>query len=139
VAKIGHVFGTFSAVMAGAVLFRLTRYEVAEDSMEPSLSEGDWVIGLKRPKGIRRGDVVVFEHPRREGFDLVKRVAAAPRGRIHGRTMSEREMWVESDNPVEGSVDSRILGPIPLELLRARVLVRYKPLPPVTIPVTRPG
>jgi len=36
-------------------------------------------------------------------------------------------------------VDSRILGPIPLELLRARVLVRYKPLPPVTIPVTRPG
>jgi inner membrane protease subunit 1 len=132
------VFGTFSAVVAGAVLFRLTRYEIAEESMEPTLSEGDWVVGLKRPKGIRRGDVIVFEHPRQAGFDLVKRVGAAPRGRIHGRTMSADELWVESDNPVDGSVDSRILGPIPLDLVRARVLARYKPLPPSTIPVTKP-
>ena len=133
------MLGTFSAVVGGAVLFRLTRYEIAEDSMEPTLSDGDWVIGLKRPRGIRRGDVIVLEHPRREGFDLVKRVAAAPRGRIHGRTMSSDEVWVESDNPVEGSVDSRILGPIPLNRVRARVLVRYKPLPPSTIPVSKPG
>jgi signal peptidase I len=102
--------------------------------MEPSLRAGDWVVASRRPRRLRRGDVVVVEHPRRPGFDLVKRVEAAPGEPIpYSGAFLGDEVWVVGDNPAAGSVDSRTLGPIPLQNVRARVLARYRPLPPVVI------
>lgn len=118
--------------LAGAavveLLRRLVAYEIADHSMEPALQPGDWVLGL-RGRRARRGDVVVFEHPLRPGFAMVKRVAAGD-GEDMGRvTLSRGEVWVLGDNPDAGSVDSRALGPIRTEWLQARLFLRYQPGP----------
>ena len=109
-------------------LRRLVAYEVADRSMEPTLRPGDWVLGV-RGRRARRGDVVVFAHPLRPGFEMVKRVAAAD-GEDMGRVaLGPGEVWVLGDNPDSGSVDSRALGPIRTEWVRARLLLRYHPGP----------
>ena len=69
---------------------------------------------------MRRGDVVVVEHPERPGFELVKRVVRVP-GDVapDGRVLMD-ELWIEGDEP-EGSTDSRRFGPVSMERVRARV------------------
>jgi len=111
---------------------RLVAYEITDHSMEPTLRPGDWVLGL-RGRRASRGDVVVFEHPLRPGFEMVKRVAAGA-GQDMGRVaLGAGEVWVLGDNPDAGSVDSRALGPIRVEWLRSRLFLRYHPGPPAPI------
>jgi signal peptidase I len=115
----------------GLAAARLTTYTIAERSMEPALHAGDWVIAVKRPRRLRRGDVVVVEHPGRPGFELVKRVAALPGDALpDGTAVPPDAMWLLGDNPGAGSVDSRTLGPLPSDLIRARAVARYHPWPP---------
>jgi hypothetical protein len=124
------VFLGLVLAVAGLVelLRRLVAYEIADRSMEPTLRPGDWVLGLRRQRA-RRGDVVVFGHPLRPGLEMVKRVAAGA-GEDMGRVaLGPGEMWVLGDNPDAGSVDSRALGPIRAEWLRARLFLRYHPGP----------
>jgi len=131
--RILGILGLALAVaLVAEVLRRLVAYEIADRSMEPTLRPGDWVLGLRRQRA-RRGDVVVFEHPLRPGFEMVKRVAAGA-GEDMGRVaLGPGEVWVLGDNPDAGSVDSRALGPIRFEWLRARLLLRYKPGPPAPV------
>lgn len=110
---------------------RLVTYEIEDRSMEPALRPGDWVLGLRDGRA-RPGDVVVFEHPQRPGFEMVKRVAV-PDVQPDGPRLGTDEMWVLGDNPAAGSVDSRALGPIPRRYLHARLLVRYRPGPPTRV------
>lgn len=115
---------------AAVVLSRLTRYEIAERSMEPTLSEGDWVLGIRRPARIERGDVIVFAAP--TGIELVKRVTAIPGDTVPGaeqRLIGPGELWVTGDNQAAGSIDSGRFGAIRSETVRARLLLRYRPLP----------
>jgi signal peptidase I len=107
------------ATVLAAVTLRLTRYEIAEESMTPALSPGDWVFAVKRPRRIRVGDIVVFEM--QPGFEVVKRVADPPAG--------TDGLWLLGDNPEAGSVDSKSLGPIALDRVIARLVVRYRPGP----------
>jgi len=128
-----------AGVIAGAMLIaRLTRYEIAEASMQPALSPGDWVLGIRHPREIAAGDVVVLEMPDRPGFEIVKRVTAVGGDTLEtpdgARTVGADEVWVLGDDPAAGSVDSRHFGPVPRDSIRARVVWRYKPLP-----VTRIG
>lgn len=117
-----------AAAAAIALLRRLVTYEIGDHSMSPTLQPGDRVLGL-RGLPARRGDVVVFAHPLRPGFEMVKRVAAVP-GEDMGRVaLGPGEMWVLGDNPDGGSIDSRALGPIRAEWLRSRLLLRYQPAP----------
>jgi signal peptidase I len=124
-------------VLAGAALTllvaagRFTRYEIAEHSMEPALRPGDWVLAIRSPRRIRRGHVVVAEHPSRPGFDVVKRVAAVAGEPVPGLgvTVPPGGVWLLGDNPEAGSVDSRTLGSFPLDAVRARVVARYHPKP----------
>jgi len=118
----------WAAALAVAVRLRgrLVAYEIRDHSMEPALHPGDWVLGVRDGRA-RPGDVVVFEHPQRPGFEMVKRVAA-PGHEPSGPTPGG--IWVLGDNPAAGSVDSRTLGPIPRRSLQARLLVRYRPGPP---------
>ena len=98
--------------------------------MEPALHPGDWVVAVKRPRRLRRGDVVVVEHPGRPGFDLVKRVAGLPGDPLpDGTAVAPGAAWLLGDHPGAGSVESRTLGPIPTRLVRARVVARYHPWP----------
>jgi signal peptidase I len=111
---------------------RLARYEIADHSMEPTLRPGDWVIAVRRPRSIRRGDVVIVAHPRRPAFEMVKRVAALagePAPSV-GMPIPPNGIWLLGDHAEAGSVDSRVLGSFPAAAVRARVLARYRPLPP---------
>ena len=95
----------------------LWRVAVAEQSMEPVLLAGDWLLVL-RTRRVRAGQVVVAGHPRRPGMLLVKRA---------GRRTPDG-WWLESDNPNGGAVDSRAFGAVPEHLIEGRVLLRYWPL-----------
>ena len=126
------VFGLWALVAAlvVAVTRLLVAYEISDRSMEPALRHGDWVLGTRRPRLLRRGQVVVFAHPMRPGFDMVKRVAAVAGEEVGRVALSRGEVWALGDNPDAGSVDSRSLGPIRREWVRARLLLRYRPGPP---------
>ncbi len=131
--RIAGLLGAAAATVAAAWLaHRLVAYEVADHSMEPALRPGDWVLGV-RCRRARRGRVVVFDHPQQPGFEMVKRIAAGPGEQVGGVTLGQGEVWVLGDNPAAGSVDSRVLGPLSVERLRARLLVRYRPGPPARL------
>ena len=99
----------------------LLRVEVAEHSMLPALRPGDWLIAW-RTRRIRPGQVVLAWHPSRPGFLLVKRAAR----QVKGDGEADGGWWLESDFPeAPGAADSNCFGPVPEELIVARVLVRY--------------
>jgi type IV secretory pathway protease TraF len=92
--------------------------------MEPSLSDGEWAIALRRR--VRVGLVVVVEHPERPGFELLKRIVAAPGDAVAERRLGAGEWWVEGDAS-EASTDSRSFGPVSGSAIRGRVVVVYFP------------
>jgi hypothetical protein len=84
--------------------------------MAPALLPGDYLItrsGGRLPHG---ADIVVFEHPLRPGFHLVKRVAS-----VEGEAA-----WVLGDDLTLSSADSREIGPVSTTSLN-RVVFRYWP------------
>jgi nickel-type superoxide dismutase maturation protease len=99
----------------------LVRVAVAENSMEPGLRHGDWLLvwrGMRpgRAPRIKTGHLVIAWHPSRPSLLLVKRA----RGR------SPEGWWLESDNATAaGAIDSRSFGPVPAGLIEGRVLLRY--------------
>ena len=107
------------AAAYGFQRWRPSRVEVAGASMRPTLEPGDWALAV-RVQHVRRGDVVVVEHPERPGFELVKRVVHVPGEEApDGRVLMD-EVWVEGDEP-DGSTDSRRFGPVPIGHVHARV------------------
>lgn len=88
----------------------MRRYEVAQRSMVPNLIPGQEVVATDS-RAPRIGEIVVFEHPRRPGFWMVKRRVEPP------ARLPEDQAWVLSDNPEETRADSRTLGSIPLAAL----------------------
>jgi SOS-response transcriptional repressor LexA len=99
----------------------LWRIAVAEQSMEPALVAGDWLLawrGLRgsRPPRIRAGQIVIARHPGRDGFWLVKRAV-----RRDGDGW-----WLESDNQGVRAIDSRTFGAVPDGLIAGRMLLRYR-------------
>lgn len=84
----------------------MRRFEIAQDSMQPNLTPGDEVVAVdSREPSI--GDVVVFPHPGRSEFWMVKRVAEPP------KPIDPGQVWVMSDNAGATRADSRSLGPLP--------------------------
>jgi len=79
----------------------MKRYRVAGHSMTPTLQPGQEVVAVdtRLPEP---GNLVVFEHPDRTGFWLIKRLA-------------DRSGWIVSDNEELSDTDSRTLGRLPLE------------------------
>lgn len=127
--RILRTAGLAVALAAAAAVTRVVRYEIAEHSMEPTLSAGDWVVGIRSPRRVRLGDVVVAEHPDRPGFEVVKRVTAVGRhDRDEGPPLAPGELWLEGDAGI--GVDSADFGPVLATAVRARLGLRYRPLPP---------
>jgi len=93
--------------------------------MRPTLQDGDWLLAIARPRRIRVGDIVICDLPGRDGFSIVKRIASIDR--------VDNALWLIGDDPTAGSVDSRSFGPIPMADIFARVVLRYRPLPPSLI------
>jgi signal peptidase I len=129
---VRRILGVLGLALAAAVVAELVRrlvaYEVVDECMEPTLRPGDRVAGL-RIRQARRGDVVVFSHPLRPGVEMARRVAGAT-GEDMGRgALGPGEVWVLGDNADAAGVDSRAVGPIRAEWVRARLLLRYHPAP----------
>ncbi|HEX9235647.1 MAG TPA: S26 family signal peptidase [Actinomycetota bacterium] len=100
-------------------------FPVAVDglSMAPLVLPGDYLIAVRGRVG--RGSLVVLEHPRRPGLEMVKRVAGVPGDDVNGRQLGPGEYWVTGTG--EASTDSRSLGPIAGEAIRGVVRFRYWP------------
>ena len=106
------------------------RVAVAEESMAPALSPGDWLLidptALTWP---RRGSVVVFREP--DGGPMaIKRVAARPGDRVRIPAgilhLGPDEAWLLGDKAAV-SIDSRRYGPVTLDALVGRAWFRYGP------------
>ena len=108
--------------------------------MLPAIEPGDWL--LVDPTVMhwpRRGSIVVFREPDGDGL-AVKRVAAGPGDRVPFAEgyleLAGDEAWLLSDATTEGAArhgfgaptDSRVYGPVPVELLVGRAWFRYAPL-----------
>lgn len=129
----------------------LTKYvadvsSCAGPSMLPTLLvSGDWVLTSKLHsggQGVKVGDLVSFEHPVRQGIWTIKRVVGVggdfvlegtpqlpgKRERTEERMIQvpPNHLWVVGDN-LEWSRDSRHYGPVPMGLVRGRVLARVLP------------
>lgn len=66
------------AVLIPAVLFEgfLMLMVVPSESMYPTLQTGTLLVGVRHPKEIGRGDILVFQQP--DGVKLIKRLIGMP-------------------------------------------------------------
>lgn len=125
----GLLKGLFPLLAAGLVVWwrkRSFRVEVHGASMSPTLEPGEYLFAV-RTRSLRRGSLVVVEHPKWPGHEMVKRVAGRPGDQVAGRLLGREEYWVTGDNR-HGSTDSRSFGPVHREAIKARVILRYWPI-----------
>ena len=132
---------------------KLRRYEIAENSMEPQLSAGDYVIAKALAEAPLRGAIVIVPHPEVPHFDLAKRIIGLPGetvtlhdGQVHidgavlaepwangpvrpdGEwTLSDQQVFVLGDNRSVSAADSRTIGPVPLATVKWKIVARYWP------------
>ena len=130
--------------------------------MTPALRPGDFVVTDRSPHSTGRGDIVVFEHPNRSSFFLVKRIVGMPGEQLiieSGQVLIDGapldEPWTTDETGPDGAWeltpdqafvlgdarwmstgDSREIGPVPVELLTMHVFFRYWPF--ARIGVIRP-
>lgn len=108
--------------------------------MEPTISEGDWLlVDPTTVRWPRRGSVVAFRQPDTSTL-AVKRVAGLPGQRVPFRDgyleLADDEAWLVADADAATTaaagygapIDSNQFGPVPVELLVGRVWFRYAPL-----------
>lgn len=131
----------------------MRRFVISEWSMSPALQPGDRVLGC-RIGPVRRGGVVLFPHPHRADFWLVKRVVglagevvtiAGGAVSVDGRPLDEAwtveathpagewavppgRVFVLSDARGRTLADSRTLGPV-LTAGCYRLVLRYRRAP----------
>lgn len=120
--RISAIPGLLLAVLRGQ---RLGVVKITGNSMAPTFNDGGLMLyasiakgGKKREKQLNNlyiGDVVIFV---REGQTMIKRIKRMNMSKNTDRLM----IWVEGDNELE-SVDSRQWGPIPMDLVEAKVLI----------------
>ncbi|MEN9680006.1 MAG: Signal peptidase peptidase [Actinomycetota bacterium] len=114
-----------SLLMAIFLGQRLGVVKITGNSMAPTFKDGALMIyasiakeGRRRQKQLDRlmiGDIVIFD---REGQTMIKRIK-----RMNMSANTDQLMiWVEGDNQLE-SVDSRQWGPIPMNLVDAKIIV----------------
>jgi signal peptidase I len=126
-----HALGypIFAAFMAAAavwiVLRRPFRVAVEGESMLPTLRPGDFLVAT-RSGPIVRGALVVVEHPRRPGYEMVKRMTGFPGDAMADAVLGPDQFWVLGDN-AGASTDSRTLGPVGRDAIRGAVRLRYWP------------
>lgn len=119
--------------------------------MIPTIAwDGDWVVLSKLHrygKDIEVGDLVSYRHPVRQGITGIKRVVGMPGDFVLRDTpqetyalekdderenwmiqVPEGHCWLVGDN-LDASRDSRHFGPLPLALVRGKVVARFWPNP----------
>ena len=124
--------------------------QCAGPSMYPTLSlSGDYLLSLRSsilrllspsPPYISRGDLIDFISPRDPSYSVCKRVIGlegdivsldpsgtkSNRGREDWVKVPKGYLWVTGDN-LSNSNDSRDYGPVPLGLVRGKIVARIWP------------
>jgi nickel-type superoxide dismutase maturation protease len=98
------------AAVVAWVRWRPFRVAVEGESMAPGLQPGDWLVATRRGS-LRRGALVVVEHPMRPDFEMVKLLYGMPGDEVEGRRLGPDEYWVVGVN-ARASTDSRSFGPV---------------------------
>lgn len=104
---------------AGTILRRLDVVEVAGSSMAPTLLPGDRLLVESFTYARRaplEGEIVLAHDPRLPSRELVKRVAGTGEGTLELR-----------GDAASTSTDSRAFGPVPLDQVTWRAVMRYWP------------
>jgi inner membrane protease subunit 1 len=99
-------------------------------SMEPTITHSSFLIVDKfffKFRGIKRGDIVISKSPVDPKVDICKRVVHLEKERVHGIEIPKNHVWLEGDNK-NNSYDSRNHGPVPIGLVKARVVSSLYPL-----------
>ena len=149
---LAYAFGVAVLVLA-AMRGGVRRYVIAERSMSPTLSPGDWTLAKRTGKRPRRGSIVVFPIPGPKDIEVVKRVVGLPgetvaiaKGQVHidGDVLAEpwadgptrpdgqwelgsSQIFVLGDGRALSSSDSRTFGPIDVAAARWRITGCYWP------------
>ncbi len=141
--------------MVGAAVIggNTRRFAVVDDSMRPTFEPDDWLLAQRARRTPSRGDIVVFTHPSYPDWTLIKRVIGLPGervtvsdGHIHvdgdvvpdpwadglmaadsDDVVPDDAVWVMADRRAVSSVDSRVLGAIPIADVGWKVIARYWP------------
>ena len=128
---LATLIGGIVVGLLGGARGRVTRYEIAEDSMAPTLRSGEYVIAVRSTGMARRGDIVILTNPEDPGMELVKRLAAGPGDQVELPDGTVRlgpdEVFVLGDAE-SAARDSRHFGPVPLPSIGWRVKWRYWPM-----------
>jgi signal peptidase I len=95
-------------------------------SMAPVLEPGDRVLAV-RPRRIRRGSLVILEHPDRRGFEMVKRLTGVPGDLVGALRLGPDQHWVVGER-AEASTDSRWFGPVSRSAILGAAVARYWPV-----------
>ncbi|KFY94306.1 hypothetical protein V498_03925 [Pseudogymnoascus sp. VKM F-4517 (FW-2822)] len=112
----------------------------AGGSMLPTFEVlGDWVISNKayrRGRGVVVGDLVTFRSVREPGEKVIKRVIGLEgdyvltgtpgSGSKNMTQVPKGHCWVTGDN-LNDSIDSRMWGPLPMGLIRGKVIAKVLP------------
>lgn len=99
-------------------------------SMEPTITHSSFLIVDKlfyKLRGIKKGDIVISKSPVDPKVDICKRVVHIERERVYGIEIPKNHVWLEGDNK-NNSYDSRSHGPVPIGLIKARVIYSLFPL-----------
>jgi signal peptidase I len=146
--RIRKEAATFAKIIFAALLFRAfiaQAFVIPSESMVPTLEINDHVY-VNRLAYVsshpHRGDIVVFDHPREHGTDLIKRVVAVGGDEVVGhdgqvwvnghasgpsydfdrRQIPRDNLFVMGDNR-DNSSDSRVWGTVPEGLVVGRAFV----------------
>lgn len=147
-AKLMREARSWGKVLIAVLLFRAyvaQAYHIPSESMVPTLEVGDKIFVNRVVYAYRapeRGEVIVFDHPRDHGVDMIKRVVAVAGDSVEGRdgqvwvngaakgpsdtfgalTVPKGNLFMMGDNRGNSS-DSRVWGFVPVGLVKGRAEV----------------
>ncbi|GAB7347193.1 hypothetical protein MBLNU459_g3302t1 [Dothideomycetes sp. NU459] len=139
--EVFHGLKVASAFLLAVHIFTDYFYDIRGTwgiSMQPTLAPtGDSVLVSKyyrHGRGVEVGDIISFKHPMREDVRASKRVIGMPgdfvlrdtpdKGKGMMIQVPQGHCWVVGDN-LNHSRDSRMIGPIPLALVRGKVIATF--------------
>jgi signal peptidase I len=138
-------------------VFNLKPFQVAGNAMAPTISNGDKIFISKEVSEIKRGDIVVFHHPKKPTYTFIMRVIALPDETIriersgqlyiNERLIEEPYISAQSSHTLDvlpeqiiktneywvmgdnrdDSNDSRDWGSVPKDMIYGKVIWRYWP------------